>query len=64
MKLDKPRGATHARIVTPNKTKSLVNVKDLDCLQGVGGKIVWLKDTRDGFKELGESEFDGEYEGN
>lgn len=62
MKLEKPRGATHARITTSNKTKALVEVKDLDCLQGVDGKITWLKAARNGFKELGESVFDGEYE--
>ena len=63
MKLEKPRGATHARISSSNKRKAVVEIKDLDCLQGVAGKITWLKGSKTkGFRELGETDFDGEYE--
>ena len=63
MKLEKPRGATHARISTFNKGKAVVEIKDLDCFQGVVGKITWLKGSaKNGFRELGETDFDGEYE--
>jgi len=63
MKLKKPRGATHARIATANKRTTIVESKDLDCLQGVAGKITWLKGNKTkGFRELGETDFDGEYE--
>lgn len=63
MKLEKPRGSTHARISTSNKAKAIVEVKDLDCFQGVAGKITWLKGSaKKGFRELGETDFDGEYE--
>jgi hypothetical protein len=63
VKLKRPRGSTHARISTSNKASAVVEVKDLDCFQGVAGKIVWLKGSKkNGFRELGESDFDGEYE--
>ena len=63
MKLERPRGATHARLFTPNKKAALVEVQNLDCLQGVAGKITWLKGSKSkGYKELGETDFDGEYE--
>ena len=63
MTLEKPRGTTHARITTPDKKKSVLEIKDLDCLQGVVCKITWLKgSSHKGFKELGETNFDGKYE--
>ena len=63
MTLEKPRGTTHARITTPDKKKSVLEIKDLDCLQGVVCKITWLKGSASkGFIELGETDFDGEYE--
>ena len=43
MKLEKPRGTTHVRYNLPNKKKGILDVKDLDCLQGVVCKITWLK---------------------
>jgi hypothetical protein len=63
MKLDKPRGATHARLVTPEKKKAVASIKDLDVFVGTTGVITWLKETRgDGYKELGKIPFDGELE--
>ena len=63
MKLEKPRGSTHARISTSNKASAIVEVKDLDCFQGVAGKITWLKgSTKNGFTKMGETDFDGKYE--
>lgn len=63
MKLEKPRGATHARIITSNKKKAVVEVKELDCLSGVAGSITWLKvGPHKCTKELGKTNFDGNYE--
>ena len=63
MKLEKPRGTTHVRYNLPDKKKGILDVKDLDCLQGVVCKITWLKGSATkGFKELGETDFDGDYE--
>jgi|TARA_R100001443_G_scaffold36948_1_gene50745 hypothetical protein len=63
MKLEKPRGATHARIVTPEKKKSIASIKDIDVFVGTTGVITWLKETRGNtFKELGSIAFDGELE--
>jgi len=63
MKLVKPRGATHARIVTPNRKKATASVQDLDVFKGTAGTITWLKIIRGGdCKELGSIQFDGKIE--
>lgn len=63
MKLEKPKGATHAKLVTPNKKKALALVKDLDVFIGTEGVITWLKEMKGNtFKELGTVQFDGEIE--
>ena len=63
MKLEKPRGTTHARYTTADKRTGILDVKDLDCLQGVSCTITWLKgNPRKGYTELGKADFDGEYE--
>jgi hypothetical protein len=62
MKLEKPKGATHARIVTSNKKKATVEVKELDCLLGVAGWITWLKVGPHGrTQELGKTNYDGKW---
>ena len=62
MKLEKPKGATHGRIVTSNKKKATVEVKELDCLLGVAGWITWLKVGPHGrTQELGKTNFDGKF---
>jgi len=63
MKLEKPKGATHARLVTPEKKKAVAPVKDLDVFIGTAGVITWLKEMRgNSYKELGTTPFDGELE--
>ena len=63
MKLVKPRGATHARIVTPDRKKATASVQDLDVFKGTAGTITWLKGSRGGgYKELGDVQFDGKIE--
>ena len=62
MKLEKPQGATHARIVTSNKKKATVEVKELDCLLGVAGWITWLKvGPHERTQELEKTNFDGKW---
>ena len=57
--LKTPRGTTHAKILTPDRKKSLVDIKHMDCFQGVAGKVTYLKKLRDKYVELGAFNFDG-----
>ena len=57
--LKTPRGTTHAKILTSDRKKSLVEIKDMDCLKGCQGKVTYLKKLRDKYVELGAFDFDG-----
>jgi len=57
--LDRPKGTTHAKISCGQGKGGMVAIKDFDCFQGVSGKVTFLKETRKGYVELGEMDFDG-----
>ncbi len=59
--LKTPRGTTHAKILTSDRKKSIVDIKHMDCFRGVVGKVTYLKKTRDKYVELGAFEFDGSW---
>ena len=37
--LKMPRGTTHAKLLTNDRKKSLVAIKDMDCFKGCQGKV-------------------------
>jgi hypothetical protein len=57
--LERPKGTTHAKIVTKEGKKAFTPIKQFDVFQGVSGKITFLKETRKGYTELGQMDFDG-----
>ena len=57
--LERPKGTTHAKISCERGKRGLVAIKDFDCFQGVSGKVTFLKETRKGYTELGQMDFDG-----
>ena len=57
--LNRPKGTTHAKISCGQGKGGMVAIKDFDCFQGVSGKVTFLKETRKGYVELGEMDFDG-----
>jgi hypothetical protein len=61
IKLKTPRGTTHAKILTPDSKKSLVDIKHMDCFRGVVGKVTYLKKLHDKYVELGAFNFDGKW---
>ena len=56
---ERPKGTTHAKIVTKEGKKAFTPIKQFDVFQGVSGKITFLKETRKGYTELGQMDFDG-----
>mgnify|MGYP001239987371 CR=1 FL=1 len=58
--LERPKGTTHAKIVTSGKKKARVAIKDFDTFEGVEGEVTFLKEKRGGkYEELGKMYFDG-----
>lgn len=58
--LTRPKGTTHARIVTGNGKKAQCEIKDFEVFEGVEGNVTFLKEERGGkYKELGTMYFDG-----
>ena len=59
--LKTPRVTTHAKILTADRKKSIVNIKDMDCFRGCKGKVTYLKKLHDKYVELGAFDFDGKW---
>jgi len=58
--LKRPKGTTHARIVTDQGKKAKCPIKDFEVFEGVEGEVTFLKEDRKGkYKELGKMQFDG-----
>jgi|TARA_R100000664_G_C2688288_1_gene93419 hypothetical protein len=61
--LKRPKGTTHARIVTDQGKKAKCPIKDFEVFEGVEGEVTFLKEERKGsvrkYKELGKMHFDG-----
>ena len=58
--LKRPKGTTHALIrCATTRKRGFVAIKDFDCFQGVSGEVTFLKETRKGYDELGQMDFDG-----
>ena len=58
--LKRPKGTTHALIrCAATRKRGFVAIKDFDCFQGVSGEVTFLKETRKGYDELGQMDFDG-----
>ena len=58
--LKRPKGTTHARILTDEGKKALTEIKDFEVFEGVPGNVTFLKELRGGkFTELGDMYFDG-----
>jgi|TARA_R100000908_G_C3643693_1_gene78712 hypothetical protein len=58
--LERPKGTTHARIVTEQGKKGFTAIKDFEVFEGVEGNVTFLKEERGGkYKELGQMYFDG-----
>lgn len=47
--------ATHAYLLTPNKKKATVPLKDFDTLAGAEGKVTYGRYTREGWVKCGKS---------
>jgi|TARA_R100000781_G_scaffold108807_1_gene73513 hypothetical protein len=59
-RLQRPKGSTHARMVTDEGKKAFTTIRDFDVFQGVSGKVTFLKEKRGGkYEELGKMYFDG-----
>jgi hypothetical protein len=59
--LKRPKGTTHAKILTTDRKKSIVDIKHMDCFRGVEGKVTYLKKQKDKYVELGAFDFDGNW---
>ena len=59
MDIVRPTAATHAVLTTPDGKKALVNVDELDCLEGSPGTVAWFKLTRNEREQIGSFEFEG-----
>jgi len=58
--LKRPKGTTHAKLVTEEGKKALVPIKDFGVLQGTCGDVTFLKQNRKGkYEEMGKMYFDG-----
>ena len=58
--LKRPKGTTHARIVTDQGKKAQCEIKDFEVFEGVEGNVTFLKEQRNGkYAELGDMYFDG-----
>jgi len=59
--LERPKGTTHAQIVTEEGKKGFTPIKEFEVFQGVTGNVTFLKEERGGksYKELGTMYFDG-----
>ena len=58
--LKRPKGTTHAKIVTDQGKKAKCPIKDFEVFEGVSGNVTFLKEQRNGkYTELGEMYFDG-----
>mgnify|MGYP003135755606 CR=1 FL=1 len=58
--LKRPKGTTHARLVTDSGKKAQCEIKDFEVFEGVEGNVTFLKELRGGkYKELGDMYFDG-----
>ncbi len=55
-----PKIATHAYLLTANKKKATVPLKDFDTLAGAAGKITYGRYTRQGWEKIGKGfQWDG-----
>lgn len=62
MVIVRPHKATHAVLVTPTGKKATVQIADLDTLEGVAGKITWIRLSNKEREILGTVQFDGQIE--
>lgn len=62
MVLIKPHKATHAILITEDGKKAMVDVSDLDTLEGVEGKLQWMRLTKNEREILSTIKFDGKIE--
>ena len=61
--LIRPHKATHANLTTPDGKKALVEIADLDTLEGVMGWLTWMRMTKRSREILGQRiKFDGNIE--
>ena len=59
--LERPKGTTHARIITDEGKKGFTPIREFEVFQGVEGNVTFLKEEKGGksYKELGKMYFDG-----
>jgi len=62
MVLIRPHKATHAVLDTEDGKKATVQIADLDTLEGVAGKITWMRLSLKKREILGTVQFDGQIE--
>ena len=62
MVLIKPRGATHAILTTAQNKRAVVEVADLDTLQGTEGTLQWMRLAKNCREILSVTKFDGNIE--
>ena len=62
MVLIRPHKATHAVLETEDGKKATVQIADLDTLEGVAGKITWMRLSLKKREILGTVQFDGQIE--
>ncbi len=62
MVLIRPHKATPALLTSADNKKALVEIADLDCLNGTEGTIQWMRLTNKSREILGSTKFDGKIE--
>ena len=62
MVLIRPRGATHAILTTADNKRAVVEIADLDTLQGTEGTLQWMRLAKKSREILGVTKFDGNIE--